>query len=254
MMTLSIVSHRQGPLVALLLADLARIGSRTVSAIVVTCNVDEAPLHIPPALAPMTTVIDNPQPRGFGANHNAAFAQCRTSVFAILNPDLRIPDDPFPALLAALTAGETGASASAGVALVAPRIVAPDGHDEDAARELITPWRLILRRLPRHERVAAIDFDWLAGMFFVVRSDAFRAIGGFDRRYFMYCEDFDLCARLRLAGWSLGRIDTACVVHAAQRESHRSIRHLLWHVASIAKMWLSPTFWRYRRLLAGRPR
>jgi hypothetical protein len=41
----------------------------------------------------------------------------------------------------------------------------------------------------------------VAGMFMLLRREAFAQVGGFDERYFMYCEDFDLCARLRLAGW-----------------------------------------------------
>ncbi len=242
MMTLSIVSHRQQPLVSTLLEDLARIASPLVSAIVVTHNVVEPPAAVPAALAAVTTSIDNAAPKGFGANHNAAFARCTTPYFVVLNPDIRLTADPFPPLLARLAGG---------VALVAPRIVTPAGREEDAARELITPWRLIEHRVFARERRAAADFDWLAGMFLVVRSDAFRTLGGFDERYFMYCEDFDLCARLRLAGWRIARAASVTVVHDAQRASHRSTRHLAWHVASLVKMWLSPTFWRYRRVLAG---
>jgi hypothetical protein len=39
------------------------------------------------------------------------------------------------------------------------------------------------------------------------------------------------------------------VVHAAQQLSHRSLRHLRWHLASLARTWTSATFWRYRRLV-----
>jgi N-acetylglucosaminyl-diphospho-decaprenol L-rhamnosyltransferase len=246
--TLSIVSHRQGVLVATLLADIARIAAddrRWLERIVVTRNVDEPPITVPPALAGVTSFVDNAEPLGFGANHNQAFERCGSAFFAILNPDLRLPDDPFAKLLERLNAAED-------IALVAPRIVAPDGRVEDAARQLITPWRLFRRRVLRRDRSAAADFDWLAGMFFVVRSSAFRAVGGFDARYFMYCEDFDLCARLSLAGWRFLLDDRVRVVHAAQRDSHRSVRHLTWHATSLVRMWLSSAFWRYRHALGRR--
>lgn len=246
MMTLSIVTHRQGPLLAALLADIARLDSALVSAIVITRNVDEDRIAIPAALEPMTKVIDNEAPKGFGANHDAAFAHCATPLFVVMNPDIRIAADPFAAIAARFDLTASGAAA---IALISPRITAPDGRDEDAARELITPWRLIRRRLMNRDRKAIEHFDWLAGMFLVLRSDAFRKVGGFDTRYFMYCEDFDLCARLRLAGWGLVRATDVSVIHDARRASLRSRQHLAWHVTSLLRMWTSSAFWRYRRML-----
>ncbi|MEO8937924.1 MAG: galactosyltransferase-related protein, partial [Burkholderiaceae bacterium] len=95
---------------------------------------------------------------------------------------------------------------------------------------------------------------WLAGMFLFVSSEAFRSVGGFDERYFMYCEDFDLCARMRLAGWDFEVEENTTVVHVAQRASHRSRRHFAWHVSSLLRMWTSSAFWRYRSLLIAESR
>ena len=246
MMTLSIVSHRQGPLVTSLLVDIARLRPTRIAAIVVTRNVPEAEIEVPDALRSITTMIDNGDPHGFGANHNAAFVRCATPLFAVINPDIRLEADPFERLADRF---DDPGTARGRVALVAPRIVAPDGRDEDAARELITPWRLLVRRLG--VRRPADRFDWLAGMFLVVRSDAFHRVGGFDPRYFMYCEDFDLCARLRLDNWTIERVDDVRAIHAARRDSHRSWRHLAWHVTSLCRMWTSSAFWRYRAVLGG---
>ena len=81
-------------------------------------------------------------------------------------------------------------------------------------------------------------------MCLVVNAQAWRAVQGFDERFFLYCEDYDLCARLYNAGYSLVVDDATCVVHDAQRDSHRSSRHLRWHLESLAKVWLSAAFWR----------
>ena len=254
MITLSIVSHRQGRLVESLLSDLARVGSRAVTSILITRNVDEPEIRVPDFLRPITVIIDNRTPLGFGANHNQAFESCTTPYFAVINPDIRLVDEPFSGLAHRLAANAFGASGTTPVVLVAPRILSPDGRDEDAARKLITPWRLIEHRVLARDRKAAQDFDWLAGMFMVVLSAAFRHVGGFDSRYFMYCEDFDLCARLRLNGWQIAQAAETSVVHAAQRASHRSLKHLRWHLSSLVRMWMSPVFWRYRHALAAVPR
>ena len=67
-------------------------------------------------------------------------------------------------------------------------------------------------------------------------ASAFRAVGGFDSRFFLYYEDVDLCARLRLAGFDIQVVTTAQVIHDARRDSHRRLRYFAFHVTSI---------WRY---------
>ncbi|MGH8765371.1 MAG: glycosyltransferase, partial [Burkholderiales bacterium] len=74
--------------------------------------------------------------------------------------------------------------------------------------------------------------DWVAGMFMLFRSDAFRAAGGFDESYFMYYEDVDICRRIGAAGRSVTYNPAAEVIHAAQRASRRKPRLALYHLAS----------------------
>lgn len=263
--TLSVVSHGQGALVEGLLGDLARLRPASLARVIVTRNLPEPPIAVPQGFAAPIRFIDNPHPRGFGANHNAAFGDCASDWFVIVNPDIRLLADPFPALLAA---------AAPAVGLLAPSVLEADGRVADSARELVTPGRLaarvLARALARRSSGLASRFvprglpcplgrpdtgppaasDWYAGMFLAVRRNAFAAIGGFDERFHLYCEDVDLCARLRLAGWRLAPVADASVIHDARRASRRSLRHLGWHLASLARLWSSPTFRRYRALIA----
>lgn len=80
------------------------------------------------------------------------------------------------------------------------------------------------------------------------RAEAYAAVRGFDERFFMYGEDFDICARVQLAGWRLQVGEQLRARHDAQRASHRSSKYLYWHVTSLLKIWASGAFWRYRRL------
>jgi hypothetical protein len=156
----------------------------------------------------------------------------------VLNPDLRLSDDALGLLLAARNSKD---------GIVAPLVLNTDGSPADAARRLPTPLQVMTRQLMPWRRRSAIDYDWLAGMCVVINSAAFARVGGFDERYFMYCEDTDLCLRMQLAGWCLRYVPSVRLVHDARRASHRSLRYLLWHVASLLRLWTSAPYWSYLR-------
>lgn len=241
MITVSIVSHGHGALIPALLDDLARCPE--VTAVLLTLNVAEPLPAIPAALAQRCTVISNPSQLGFGANHNQAFRRVDTPFFCILNPDIRLPENPFPPLLDALDTAQC--------VLAAPAIVNPQGGIEDSARHVPTPWGIALRvaGLNDGRYRYALDADrfspdWVGGMFMLVKREAFAAAGGFDERYFLYYEDVDLCARLSLAGGQIILCPDARAIHDARRTSHKNLRFLRWHLASMLRFFTSPAFWR----------
>jgi N-acetylglucosaminyl-diphospho-decaprenol L-rhamnosyltransferase len=245
-LTLSIVSHGHGALLPALLSDLAALPAAASLHVIVTLNVP-SPAFDPNAFPPLVIeVIRNSEPKGFGANHNAAFSHRHQDAtwFGILNPDLRLPRDPFNPLLAA-------AEADPRLALLAPSIIGLSGRPEDAIRQNLTLCSLVHRtRMPRvslevdRPAIKGQPFYWLAGMFLLVRSDAFHALSGFDERFFLYCEDYDLCARFYVAGYGLASVPEAVAVHDAQRASHRSFKYLAWHLSSLLKVWTSRAFWK----------
>jgi N-acetylglucosaminyl-diphospho-decaprenol L-rhamnosyltransferase len=57
------------------------------------------------------------------------------------------------------------------------------------------------------------EVTFASGAALVVRREAWEQVGGFDGRYFMYCEDLDLSLRLRLRGWDVGIAPAARVEH-----------------------------------------
>jgi len=227
MVTASIVSHGHGSMVTELATDL--LACPDIAQIIITQNIPEETLYPNDG---KITVLRSKAPRGYGANQNAAFAQVSTPFFCVLNPDIRLEGNPFPALLDALLDVRVAASA--------PVITGPDGKAEDSARKFPTLTSLLLKAVgmvdgtydnPRERGNA----DWLAGMFLLLRSAAFRGVGGFDEDYYLYYEDVDLCWRLRRGGHAVRQVQTVKAIHDARRASRRDWRHARWHLASMGR-------------------
>lgn len=227
--TLSIVSHGQASLIRFLLEDLARLTCKNFE-VIITINIpeDESPYQ---GFSFPLHIIRNAEPKGFGANHNAAFLQSTNEWFAVVNPDVRIELQDLRALLAPFVNKEVGA--------VAPIVLSGEGNIEDSARRFPTlihfAKRVLLRRRDPDYRVETVPYpvDWVAGMFVVYRKEAYQEISGFDDvRFFMYLEDADICRRLGENGWITMVNPHFQVIHMAQRASRRNFKHMRWHAVS----------------------
>ncbi|MDB5804035.1 MAG: glycosyl transferase family 2 [Betaproteobacteria bacterium] len=235
-LTISIVSHGHGALVSDLLRDLGQY-VRVPFKVLLTLNVPEADPSPADGLPYSIQVIRNARPRGFGANHNAAFRLAGPGYFCVLNPDVRLQADPFPALLAEL--------AEARVGVAAPAVHDQDGRPEANARRFPTPAALLRKALTGAQTIEyehggqALAVDWVSGVFMLFSGQVYAEVGGFDERYFLYYEDVDLCARLRRAGYVARLVPSARATHAARYDSHRRPRYLRWHLASMLRFFLT---------------
>jgi len=245
-LTISIVSHGHAALLHRILSQLDNQETLRGCRVVVTLNLASEAFDPSQYTRIELVVVRNDTPKGFGANHNAAFAHCNTKWFGILNPDLALADkEPFTDLI------ENAASVPK-VGLVAPQILSDRLQPEDSVRRNLTPWSLISRHVFSDRKPLAVakpasqgnDFYWLAGMCLLVTEEAYRSINGFDERFFLYCEDYDLCARLYNKGYAIHFDPRARVIHEAQRDSRRSFKHLRWHLTSLVKVWCSSAFLR----------
>ena len=118
------------------------------------------------------------------------------------------------------------------------------GHDGSPLRDLlqgvlINVWKIFPFLRTTLERIAepfTLNFvpdiaqrvDWVVEMACMTPRTLFSALGGFDERYWMFCEGPDYCARAREAGREVWYIPVSSALHLdAQTHSATRRRHLL---------------------------
>lgn len=252
-LSISVVSHAQASLLEALLEDLERISTGVPFEVILTVNAPETLTFNSSDFSFPIRIIENTSPKGFGANHNAAFKIAVGAWFCVINPDIRLPQSPFNVLIQHQREVESG--------IIAPAVVNSSGLIADSVRKRPTIFNLTGRVLGISDasyrfRIGDASFpvDWVAGMFMLFRSDAFQAVGGFDEAYFLYFEDADICMRL----WRSGRMVLVCpqavVVHDAQRSSHKNFRYFKWHLASMVRFFSNFGIWRFAPRARTKPR
>lgn len=90
--------------------------------------------------------------------------------------------------------------------------------------------------IERNEFVEPTIIPWCAGSFIGVKAEVFMNLNGFDERYFMYCEDLDLCHRAHQANFKLIYYPQFSAVHEAQCSSQKFLsKHFRWHMSSVLR-------------------
>ncbi|UXY15558.1 glycosyltransferase family 2 protein [Chitiniphilus purpureus] len=188
---------------------------------------------------------------GFGSGHNRLIgllsAYPEADLHLLCNPDILWHDNPLPALTGYL-------DRHPGVVAVMPDVQGLDGERQYLAKRKPTPFILFGRRfLPRrwiagrvdHYEMRDLDFSRdhvvpiISGCFMLLRTAALRAVGGFDERYFLYLEDYDLCRRLQGQGGAVALAPQARVLHGHTRSSYSWGWPLWWHIRSAFRYFLT---------------
>jgi GT2 family glycosyltransferase len=145
---------------------------------------------------------------GYGRGHNLAIEQTTRGYHLVLNPDIDLDPD-------ALTRALDFFDANPDVGLLTPWIGDEHGHQQYLCRRYPTLLDLFVRgflpasvhglferRLARYEMRDVInesDVVWdppiVSGCFMFFRANVLKKLAGFDARYFLYFEDYDLSLR-----------------------------------------------------------
>ncbi|MFT5710042.1 MAG: GT2 family glycosyltransferase [Halioglobus sp.] len=152
------------------------------------------------------------QNTGFGGGHNSVISRLASNYHLILNPDAELAED-------ALCAGLAALDSDGQLALVSPRVLGPDGKQEFLCKAYPSVLVLLLRafaptfirrwfrsKLHSYElREVCEDAEpaevlLASGCFMLLRTGSLQLVKGFNDKYFLYFEDFDLSLRLREYG------------------------------------------------------
>ncbi|HUR14156.1 MAG TPA: glycosyltransferase [Mycobacteriales bacterium] len=149
------------------------------------------------AALPHVKVVESPTNTGFAGGCNLGVAHASGEVVAFLNNDARPHRNWVSAAMAVLAQDPT-------IASVASKVLDWEGEKVDYVDGSLTwfgmGYKREVERFDTGEWDVPKDVLFGTGAAMFVRTEVFRAVGGFDERFFMFYEDVDLGWRLNLLG------------------------------------------------------
>lgn len=213
--------------------------------IIVDNNSTDKSLEIVNMYFPEAKVIKNIMNLGFAKACNIGVRNASGDYILFYNPDLIIDPNSIGNLLKIFDEVDN-------VGAVTGRMRFNDNTFQPTCRKFPTKENIIFSRgsifpsflkksnrytLPDYDKVTEVDA--VAGTFTMVKKEVFEKIGMFDKRFFMYMEDSDLCLRLNQAGYKNYFVPKAGGVHLwGKGSSTGKLKRSYYHHISIWKYFL----------------
>lgn len=196
-------------------------------------------------------LISNKKNVGFANANNQGFQVAQGDFILILNPDIILTSETkLKDLCERLTQDRR-------IGIIAPRLNYSDGSIQESVRGFPSLTLQLIRMMKidglfrnsqyyRNYMVSDKDMnkesfvDWVIGAFMLIRKELLFEVGLFDKQYFMYMEDADLCVNLRKRGYKICYSPQFSAIHAYKRESSKGIlSSLKWfHIISSIRFYL----------------
>jgi GT2 family glycosyltransferase len=167
----------------------------------------------------------NKENRGFAAANNQILPLCRGRYVFYLNPDTKLVGHEVLGKCIRFM------DANPQIGLVGVKLVNPDGSLQESV-SLRYPGEKFSRG-EVSELKGEIACVMGAGM--VARADLIRSLNGFDESFTLYGEDQDLCLRIRKAGFEIGYIEEAIVLHYGGQSERRTLPADVWKKKTFAE-------------------
>ena len=183
---------------------------------------------------------------GYGHGNNLGLFRSKCDFHLVLNPDVFLKIDSLDVAVNYLKGNGRFSALS-------PKILDESGKLESgvkrspsiftlALRMLSIPWlnrrfshRLALyecRDILKREQVCSVDI--ISGCFMLYRTEFIKKIGGFDERYFMYFEDFDLSLRTRTISGICYHPQVE-IIHLGGGAGGKGFKHIKFFISSMVK-------------------
>ena len=173
---------------------------------------------------------------GYGSAHNLAIPKLNSHFHLLLNPDVVLEKE-------ALITGISFLLENPEVDLASPYAEDGNGDKQYLCKRYPSVFTFIVRggfpkflkkifavRLANYEmhdlseKEPSVDIPIASGCFMLLRSKSLIEIGGFDERYFLYFEDFDLSLRLGKKG-KLAYLPAMRIQHAGGSAGSKGFNH-----------------------------
>jgi len=194
---------------------------------------------------PQVNLIENEWNSGFSKASNQGIRESQGKYLLLLNPDTKISEGKINELLKFMDENpEAG--------ICGPKMVDEKGELLFSCRSFpdfltsISSSQSVLNRLFPHnplsrryllkdlDRTGIREVDWVSGSCLFARRKMLEQIGLLDEKFFMFCEDTDLCLRAKKNGWKVFYFPFLTVAHQvggsvslnplrAKLEHHRSM-------------------------------
>ena len=179
---------------------------------------------------------------GFGKAQNRVIDNIinKSRYHLILNPDVTFLPNVIPDLIDEIIKHND-------IAMIAPKVVFPNGEHQYSCRRYPTVLDLLARLLKFPKKIIErgeykdIDLsksfypDFLQGCFQLFRTEDFIEIGGFDERYFLYMEDVDICREIDKIGKKKYYYPNVQIKHELRKGSSKNIYLFFTHLNSSIK-------------------
>jgi GT2 family glycosyltransferase len=159
-----------------------------VSRIFIVDDGSPEPVSLPPwaQTSPQISLLRLPQNQGISAARNAAIARSNAVLLACINTEV-LPDPDW------LATCQNYLCSHSGVGACYTRIV------PHRPNRVLTRWRMRFQEPKYGEQSGRVLFAHGHAVLF--RKEAVDAVGGYEARYRRHHEDWDICQRMRKAGW-----------------------------------------------------
>lgn len=196
-------------------------GDHSIQTIVVDNNSADGSREMVENLFPQMLLINSGGNVGFARANNAALPRATSPLVLFLNPDTEVSRagldkmisfmkaDPSVGALGCKIRNSCGSVQQLGI----QRFPSPVG---ELMKMLCLSERTqprLGRLFPYHDPEKSGEVKKLFGACLLVRRAVLDKVGSFDERFFMYCEDVDLCQRILKAGWRLYYLSEVEILH-----------------------------------------
>ncbi len=182
---------------------------------------------------------------GYGAAADLGISLSTSPYILLLNSDTILQSDTLDRLSEYLDENP-----KAGI--VGPRLINKNGNLQPSCFPMPSPLQIFLDVSHINQLIHQIPFvkeqsfrtwshnhnrsvPWVQGAVLVLRREAYDAVRGFDKAFFMYYEEVDLCRRLSNAGWETHFSPVTDVIHIGGASTNQQYAKMeLQYWASLA--------------------